>query len=115
VSGQIPGSPRNDYLHSNKIKATVIVMSAKRGQPPKGERALRVGIKVRLTEADRARLDRLAGRSGMGPATKARMYVLEGMAREEEAASEAPSQPSPSAPSGRDPERGQAGGAVQTP
>lgn len=71
-------------------------MSARRGQPPKGERALRGGIKVRLTEADRARLDRLAGLSGMGPATKARMYVLEGMAREEEAAA-VPAQPEPSA------------------
>ncbi|MBI3126080.1 MAG: hypothetical protein HYZ11_00560 [Candidatus Tectomicrobia bacterium] len=51
---------------------------------------------MRLTEADRARLDRLAGLSGMGPATKARMYVLEGMAREEEAAA-VPAQPEPSA------------------
>lgn len=59
-------------------------MGAKRGQPPKGERALKDGIKVRLTERDRARLDRLAGQSGVGPATKARLYVIEAMDREEE-------------------------------
>ena len=58
-------------------------MNAKRGQPPKGERALRDGIKVRLTEKDRARLDRLAERSGVGPATRARLYVIEAMDREE--------------------------------
>ena len=59
-------------------------MNAKRGQPPKGERALRDGIKVRLTGRDRARLNRLAERSGVGPATKARQYVVEAMEREEE-------------------------------
>lgn len=68
-------------------------MNAKRGQPPKGERALRDGIKVRLTEKDRARLDRLADRSGVGPATKARLYVIEAMDREEAESSKNPPLP----------------------
>ena len=59
-------------------------MNAKRGQPPKGERALRDGIKVRLTGRDRSRLNRLAERSGVGPATEARNYIIEAMEREEE-------------------------------
>ena len=58
-------------------------MTARRGQPPKGEKALKADINVRLRGKDRERLDQAAKRSGVGPATKARDYILEGLEREE--------------------------------
>jgi hypothetical protein len=54
-------------------------MNAKRGQPPKGAKALSSGIKIRLSPADRKRLDSAAKAKKKGPSSLARELVLDAL------------------------------------
>jgi len=56
-------------------------MNKKPGRPFAGDAPLKEGIRVRLTEEDRERLDTVAASERVGPVELARRYILDGLKR----------------------------------
>ncbi len=62
-------------------KLYICGMNKKPGRPLTGDAALKEGIKVRLTEEDRERLDTVAASERVGPVELARKFILDGLKR----------------------------------